>query len=784
MVTETLQENTGALPLTCQNVIWKGFFQSCGVWRSGSAPVLGTGGRRFDPGHPEACTTNENVYFHIRFAITMSVRKLLNLTLIFTFVLMFDGFFLGNEVSGSGRGNEGSFDVAEHMPFEVSLLDYFHPKLDSPLNLMLASRLRVPVVRQSLFSEDKEWFPISVRVTEGPYKLGLLLHMWGGRVGSIGDDYLEALVPKELLVPLANRSEVVKIEVLTPPASFDEGKTSGVTGNAVSMIRSDIWNDRGYSGRAVKIGVIDGGFKEFSDHMGIELPSLVYSRCYSSIVDWTENDISACETDSDHGTSVSELVMDVAPKAALYIANPQSPATLRDTVEWMVSEGVVVIDHSMGWLWDGPGDGTSQRSDSPLNTVNYAVQNGITWINGVGNERKSTWFGIFADYDKDSVLNFDVDTNSNYVQLVEGEPFTLQLRWNDSWENPSTNLNLYLYPYGSTIEQSVAKSIGLQSGAQGQLPTEILSYMPEQSGRYSFAVVGMSGPIPAWVQLQAYTSQVFAIYTSGYSISNPSESNNTGMLAVGAASVTNPFLINPNSSRGPTPDGRTKPDIVGPDGVDTASRSVWKGTSQAAPHVTGLAALVRERFPDLTPAQVVGFLKSFADPRDEVPNNTWGYGFARLPFLPPAPPVGFEATIVDTGISLSWSEPFADGGMPITGYLVSGAPGTLATTTNASRLGVVFQGLSEEVNYEFEVLAVNGEGNSETVSLKVALSGSEVIVGSGNGPLPESSLVLGLGLPGVGDQALRGASRLVLVLGSSFIVACALMVVIDKRRKN
>jgi len=67
--------------------------------------------------------------------------------------------------------------------------------------------------------------------------------------------------------------------------------------------------------------------------------------------------------------------------------------------------------------------------------------------------------------------------------------------------------------------------------------------------------------------------------------------------------------------------------------------------------------------------------------------------------------------------------------------------------------------------------------------LKVALSGSEVIVGSANGSLPESSLVLGLGLPGVGDQALRGAFRLVLVLGSSFIVASALMFVIDKRRK-
>ncbi len=715
----------------------------------------------------------------------MSVRKILNLTLVFTFLLTFHGFFLRTEISGGKEVSEGSFDVAEHMPFEASLLDNFHSKLDSRLNLMLESRLRVPEVRQSFFSGDNERFPISVRVAENPYKLGLLVQMWGGRVGSIGNDYLEALVPIELIVPLANKREVVKIEAITAPTSFDEKKTSSGTGNAVSMIRSDIWHDSGYFGRAVKIGVIDGGFKEFSDHMGIELPSVVYSRCYSSIVDWTENDVSACEIDSDHGTSVSELVMDVAPKAALYIANPQSPATLRDTVEWMVSEGVVVINHSVGWLWDGPGDGTSQRSDSPLNTVNYAVQNGITWINGVGNERKSTWFGTFTDYDNDSVLNFDVDTNSNYVQLVEGEPFALQLRWNDSWENPSTDLNLYLYPYGSTIEQSVAKSVGLQSGGQGQLPTERLSYVPVQSGRYSFAVLGRSGPIPAWLQLQAHTSQVFAIYTSGYSISNPSESNNTGMLAVGSASITNPFLINPNSARGPTPDGRTKPDIVGPDGVDTASRSVWKGTSQAAPHVAGLAALVKERFPEFTPAQVVGYLKSFADPRDEVPNNTWGYGFARLPFLPPAPPVGFDATIVDTGISLSWSETFADGGMPITGYLVSGVPGNLATSTDASSLAVVFQGLSEDVNYEFEVLAVNVEGNSESVSLKMYLSGNDVILGSANVSLLESSHVLGLGLPSVGEEALRGVSRLIMMMGGSFFVACALLIlVIKKSRKN
>ena len=55
------------------------------------------------------------------------------------------------------------------------------------------------------------------------------------------------------------------------------------------------------------------------------------------------------------------------------------------------------------------------------------------------------------------------------------------------------------------------------------------------------------------------------------------------------------------------------------------------GTSQAAPHVTGLAALVKQRFPSYSPSQVANYLKTGAEARGAVPNNTWGYGFARLP---------------------------------------------------------------------------------------------------------------------------------------------------------
>ena len=55
--------------------------------------------------------------------------------------------------------------------------------------------------------------------------------------------------------------------------------------------------------------------------------------------------------------------------------------------------------------------------------------------------------------------------------------------------------------------------------------------------------------------------------------------------------------------------------------------------------MAGLAALVRQRFPDYSPAQVASYLKDQAAQRESPdPNNTWGHGFAQLPDPGQAPP--------------------------------------------------------------------------------------------------------------------------------------------------
>ena len=543
----------------------------------------------------------------------------------------------------------------------------------------------------------------------------------GGDPRNVGQDYIEAYVPVPLLGQLSEQPGVIRVREIIPP----QPAYGDVTSQGVGAHLATAWHEAGITGESVKVGVIDIGFYGLQDLRGTELPAKVVGRCYTDIGVFTSN-LSACDNDeqSKHGTAVAETVMDIAPGATLYIANSPSMGDLREATEWMSAEGVQVINYSVVWIFDGPGDGTSPFSNSPLNTVNWAADNGIIWVNAAGNTAESTWFksGSSLTIDSDGLVEFALLDISNCFVIYPGMSFTVQLRWDDDWGGATRDLDLLLWD--TRIRAFVLASRDPQSGEAGHFPLEILlgaRYTGATETVGCLVVVQYSGSQPDWVQLQDSSGILeFEYYTKSGSIGNPAESANSGLLAVGATHYWDTHTIAGYSSRGPTPDGRVKPDIVGTACGETASYELidprfydgndcwFPGTSQASPHVAGLAALVRQKFPNYTPQQVAQYLKDNAAGRGATgPDYTWGHGFAVLPQIGGcsnnpglaadcAMLLAARDTLAGTG-TLNWSA-----NAPITtwdGVTVGGSP------LRATKLRLSDKGLTGEIPSELGSLA-------------------------------------------------------------------------------
>ena len=131
----------------------------------------------------------------------------------------------------------------------------------------------------------------------------------GGDPRNVGRDYIEGYVPVTLLGQLSEQPGVLRVREIVPPLASQIPQQ--IIGHGPPVHGSVAWNDEGYSGQGVKVGVIDAGFDGFRDLMGTELPATVRARCYTGIA-LAVPLLEVCETVSyvigvftrfgDHGT--------------------------------------------------------------------------------------------------------------------------------------------------------------------------------------------------------------------------------------------------------------------------------------------------------------------------------------------------------------------------------------------------------------------------------------------------------------------------------------------------
>lgn len=345
-----------------------------------------------------------------------------------------------------------------------------------------------------------------------------------------------------------------------------------------------------------------------------------------------------------HGLATdAELVMAIIN----YDYTPRFVKNFPDLVKFIKDEKANILlieDGEFGWEFL---DGTTEEEK----LLNEFAREGITIIGGAGNlggsklhmkdtlnagasktytlsapeisegKNNNGAFVTFLWKDSVSDLNFEIETpdKNKTIEINSGNDFIKAGSYNISYSKEISTKGTAMMKFGFSKSDS--------GSIKGTWKIKVVS--PEYVVIDGFVVdIGQS-----WAPNTHWTSD----YSDETIVTFPVTADS--MISVGAYAVNYGWYeqvgdLATYSPRGYNIDGRLGVDITGP-GHSSFSTStgngytIFTGTSSAAPHVTGAAALMLQYDPSLTHSQIKQIIINTAKKdkfTGEVPNTDWGYG--------------------------------------------------------------------------------------------------------------------------------------------------------------
>ncbi len=481
----------------------------------------------------------------------------------------------------------------------------------------------------------------------------------GGRVlARLGGSITVAIKPAKLRA-LASGSGVTEVTrtVLAQPQA--QATSEGVLASGAQNWAQH--GNLGNGGAGVGVAIVDAGFGNlqseiakvnFNDPDG-NPTTIVYTQPTSD-QDTSASNHCADDSATDHGTAVAEIVHQMAPRATLYLYCVDDDQGFSQSAAQVVAAGLKIATSSLGFTADSRGDGNGAAGTTEA-AVKAAHDAGVFWIQSAGNSAQDHWSGKLVDANADNYVDLLSTARDGEMDVVDLDPHPasapaavgeVTLSW-DQWPTSNLQIALGVQEYDNAGNPLGAPSIVTHTdGADPTLALQFVNNSTRGGDAHQYAIyILVDSPQPNIRYDLTYSGDVYASHLSDVdparaaagSVTEPATS--PAAVAVGAVDW-HTDLLEQFSSRGPTIDGRVKPDLLAFDGVSSnlsdieasdGTNTGFYGTSAAAPHVAGAAALALAYNSQLnTPASMLAFLQGRTSPHVSPATNAGGSGVLQL----------------------------------------------------------------------------------------------------------------------------------------------------------